>query len=152
MTIHYLHGNIVKSNANVRICTTNTFGRMGKGIALDFKKAYPDLYKGYQDHCENPEHGIKHHYVYEQDGRYIYCFHTKHHWRENSSLQIVQRGLYVLYHWLKKHPKVESVAMPPLGCGNGNLDFKDVLPMILKFADQFPNVVFELYCPEHFHP
>lgn len=154
MTIHYLHGNILHANADVLICTTNVVGAMGKGIAKDFKLSIEGLYPAYQKHCwanaKAPLRGALVHFVYPWEGKTIYCFHTKIHWKDDSLPEVIQKGLYVLYRWMKKNP-VKSIAIPPLGCGNGNLDYrKQVLPMLLKFAAQFPEVDIQLYCPGDF--
>ena len=150
MTVHYLYGNVLDSTAEVLVCTTNTVGAMGKGIAKEFKEKVPGLYKAYRQHCFTQGNGLRQHFVYPWGDRTVYCFHTKLHWGNDSKPEYVQKGLYTLYYWMKKnHPA--SIAIPPLGCGNGNLDYaRQVHPMLIKFAEQFPHVEIQLYCPDDF--
>lgn len=132
--IQFTTGNILKSDAEALVNTVNTVGVMGKGIALAFKKAFPDNYKIYRKVCDNKE--LKTGKVLlTETGRlspkYIINFPTKEHWREKSKIEYIADGMKDLVKVIREK-NIKSIAIPPLGCGNGGLDWKIVKPLILK--------------------
>jgi O-acetyl-ADP-ribose deacetylase (regulator of RNase III) len=127
-------GDMMQSGAEALVNTVNTVGVMGKGIALQFKEAFPNNNKAYMDACKKKElMPGKLLAVWDENlqlGRkLIINFPTKVHWRYPSKYEYIEKGLVVLRELLQKE-KVKSIAIPPLGCGNGGLDWDKVKPMI----------------------
>lgn len=125
---------MLQSGAEALVNTVNTVGVMGKGIALQFKEAFPCNNKAYIDTCKKKELAPgKLLAVWDENlqlGRkLIINFPTKVHWRYPSKYEYIEKGLVALRVFLQKE-KVKSIAIPPLGCGNGGLDWDKVKPMI----------------------
>ena len=134
MMIKYISGNILESSAEALINTVNTVGVMGKGIALQFKKAYPNNYKAYVKACENKQIEIGRLFIFKDSNlnsgeKYIINFPTKKDWRKPSEYSFVDSGLDDLIRILIKY-EIKSVAIPPLGAGNGGLEWERVRKMI----------------------
>jgi len=132
MMIKVLIGNLFESGAQTLVNTVNCVGVMGKGIAREFKKRYPDMFRDYTARCDAGEVRVGVPYLYSDLlGTSIVNFPTKEHWRSPSRVQDIERGLDAfLEHY--KDWQIRSVAFPPLGCGNGGLDWKVVGPMIYR--------------------
>ena len=125
-----LIGNLFTSRAQTLVNTVNCVGIMGKGVAMEFKKAYPAMFEDYAERCERGQVRLGEPYLYHDlSGAMIVNFPTKDHWRSSSRLADIARGLdYFVAHageW-----GIESVAFPPLGCGNGGLEWSEVGPLI----------------------
>src|SRR5690625_2941802 len=122
---------------------------MGKGIALQFKQAFPDVFKQYANDCKKSLVQIGKMHVVEVQGlatpKYVINFPTKEHWRHPSKLEYIQKGLIDLVK-VVQDLEIQSIALPPLGCGNGGLDWREVRPLILE-AFQPLNVKVYLYEP-----
>ena len=146
-----LIGDILKSKAQMLINTVNCVGVMGKGIALEFKNRFPDMYEDYVRRCERGEvkPGIP--YLYKTlFPPQIINFPTKDHWKSISRVTDIERGLkYLLEHY--QAWGVTSLAIPPLGCGNGQLEWRVVGPLIYRFAKDIAIPV-EMYAPYGTHP
>lgn len=146
-----LVGDILQSKAQTLINTVNCVGVMGKGIALEFKKRFPDMYDDYVKRCGRGEvkPGIP--YLYKTlFPPQIINFPTKEHWKSTSRLSDIERGLtYLLEHY--RSWGITSLAIPPLGCGNGQLEWRVVGPLIYRFAKEMAIPV-ELYAPYGTHP
>ena len=133
--IEIASGNLLKAHAQALVNTVNTEGVMGKGIALQFRDAYGEMFKKYQEDCKGGRVKLGKMHVYDlgafvDDGpRYIINFPTKGHWRARSQLSDIEHGLVDLAEVIEEL-KIESIALPPLGCGNGGLDWADVKPKI----------------------
>ena len=141
-----LVGDILQSKAQTLINTVNCVGIMGKGIALEFKKRFPEMFKDYAERCARKEvkPGIP--YVYQAlFPPQIVNFPTKDHWKSVSRIADIERGLQLLVSHYKEW-RVTSLAIPPLGCGNGQLDWKDVGPLIYRYSGQM-DIPIELYAP-----
>lgn len=128
--IKYLTGNILDSPAQALVNTVNTVGVMGKGIALQFKKQFPNNYKIYVNACRNKELKIGQLLVTEEesllsDKKIIINFPTKTHWRYPSEYDYIEKGLDALIKVIKEK-NIRSIALPPLGAGNGGLDWSKV--------------------------
>jgi O-acetyl-ADP-ribose deacetylase (regulator of RNase III)/uncharacterized protein YwgA len=141
-----LVGDILKSKAQTLVNTVNCVGIMGKGIALEFKNRFPDMFKDYVKRCERKEIRLGEPYLYKTlFGSQIVNFPTKEHWKSVSKISDIEKGL----HYLVKHYKqwgITSIAIPPLGCGNGQLEWKIVGPLIYKLIKQM-NIPVEIYAP-----
>lgn len=132
--ITYLVGDILESSAQALINTVNTVGVMGKGIALQFKKAFPSNYKAYSDACKRNEVKIGKLFVYKDANlssgeKIIINFPTKTHWRKPSEYSYIEEGLDDLIQVIEKY-EIKSVAIPPLGSGNGGLKWEKVKRII----------------------
>lgn len=141
-----LVGDMFQSKAQTLINTVNCVGVMGKGIALEFKKHFPDMFKDYVRRCERHEVKPGVPYLYKSlFPPQIINFPTKDHWKSISRIEDVEHGLKVL---LAKYKEwgVTSLAIPPLGCGNGQLEWKTVGPLIYKYAKQM-TIPVEMYAP-----
>ncbi len=149
MTIVYVSGNLLESPAQALVNTVNCVGVMGKGIALQFKLAYPEMYKSYAAACQEKKVKIGEMWIYayrdmfEDAGlqRYIINFPTKKHWRDGSKMDWIDDGLVTLREFLVKY-KIASVALPPLGCGNGGLQWPLVRRNIELCLKDIDTVVF----------
>lgn len=146
-----LVGDILKSKAQTLINTVNCVGVMGKGIALEFKNRFPDMFDDYGYRCERGEikPGIP--YLYKAlFPPQIINFPTKDHWKSISKISDIERGLkHLLDHY--QAWGVTSLAIPPLGCGNGQLEWRVVGPLIYRFAKDMP-IPIEMYAPYGTHP
>ena len=139
-------GDLFNSSAQTWVNAVNCFGVMGKGIALEFKKRFPNMYKDYVARCKAGlvQLGYPYHYTDLLDNSII-NFPTKNHWRSASHLQDIEQGLvYFLAHY--QEWGIESVAFPALGCGHGGLEWTFVGPLMYKRLHNLPISV-EIYAP-----
>ncbi|MBM7578532.1 type II toxin-antitoxin system antitoxin DNA ADP-ribosyl glycohydrolase DarG [Jeotgalibacillus terrae] len=148
--IIFKSGNLLEDSAEAYVNTVNTVGVMGKGIALQFKQAFPQVYKEYEKDCRKGLVQTGHMHVVKLDGltnpKYVINFPTKQHWKSPSKIEYIQSGLIDLIRVIQEL-NIRSIALPPLGCGNGGLDWKKVLPEI-EAAFNNTNVEVHLYAPE----
>lgn len=122
-------GDLLGSKMQALVNTVNCVGVMGKGIALAFKTRYPLMFSDYKARCSRKEVKLGEPYIYEEGGRKIINFPTKQHWRNDSTLEDIRIGLQYLAEHIDAWG-IKSLAIPPLGCGNGGLNWKDVKPLI----------------------
>ena len=140
--ILYVQGNLFQSPAQVLVNTVNTVGVMGKGIALEFKRLFPEMYRRYRDLCERGQLDIGMLWLYKTPNKWVLNFPTKRHWRHPSRVDYVQAGLKK---FVESYPDlgIHSIAFPPLGCGNGQLDFESqVKPLMEAHLRNLPIEVF----------
>jgi uncharacterized protein YwgA/O-acetyl-ADP-ribose deacetylase (regulator of RNase III) len=144
--IQVLVGNIFDSPAQTLVNTINCVGVMGKGLALEFKNRFPDMFFDYEQRCKNRELRLGRPYLYKSlFPPYVLLFPTKDHWRSVSSLEAIERGLqYVKAHY--KDWGITSLAVPPLGCGLGELDWRIVGPTLYRQLRDL-EIPVELYAP-----
>ena len=143
--VRILEGDLLKSNMHALVNTVNTVGIMGKGVALAFKKRYPEMYRDYAKRCDRGEVRLGEPYVYHADDHVIVNFPTKQHWRSVSRLSDIEAGLdYLERHY--KEWQIKSLAVPPLGCGNGQLEWRVVGPILLRHLKRL-EISVELYAP-----
>lgn len=143
--VRILEGDLLKSNMQALVNTVNTVGIMGKGVALAFKKRYPDMYLDYVKRCDRGEVRLGEPYVYRASDHLIVNFPTKQHWRSVSRLSDIEAGLdYLERHY--KEWQIKSLAVPPLGCGNGQLEWRVVGPILLRYLKRL-DIPVELYAP-----
>jgi O-acetyl-ADP-ribose deacetylase (regulator of RNase III) len=145
-------GNLLAAPAEALVNTVNTVGIMGRGIALQFKQAYPAIFRDYERACKAGEVKLGQVQVVDHGGlaggpRWIVNFPTKGHWRADSHLADIESGLKDLVVTIQKL-HIRSIAIPPLGCGNGGLDWKDVLPRIEAALAEVPEVEALVYTPD----
>ncbi len=123
--IRYTTGNLLESDAECLVNTVNCEGFMGKGIAYQFKQRYPQNNKDYIRACRSGELHIGALHYFEENGKLIVNFPTKDKWREKSRMYYVEDGLELLANLIIDR-SLASIALPPLGCGNGGLAWSDV--------------------------
>ena len=148
--IEFKRGNILQADAEVLVNTVNCVGIMGRGIALQFRNAFPDNYKAYSAACKRGEVQPGKMFVHSlgrlTNPRYIINFPTKRHWRGNSRLGDIQSGLPALVEEIKRL-RIQSIAIPPLGSGLGGLDWNSVRALIEHALDQVPHVKATVFEP-----
>lgn len=145
------HGNLLEADVDALVNTVNTVGVMGKGIALQFKRAYPELFTSYASAAKTKGLALGRMHVWPTGmitgPRFIINFPTKGHWRSPSRLADIERGLDDLVRVIQEHG-IRSIALPPLGCGNGGLRWSVVEPLIRRKLESVPDVDVQLYAPE----
>ncbi len=151
--IHFKQTNLLQSDAEALVNTVNMVGIMGKGIALQFKETFPLNFKLYQKACKAGEVRIGKMFVTETGQltgtKYILNFPTKTDWRSNTKLEYISAGLDDLLKVIEEK-NITSIALPPLGCGNGGLDWKHVRPIIeSKLLAVSDRINIEVYEPGH---
>ncbi len=133
--IRYAHGNLLAAETEALVNTVNTVGISGKGIALMFKESYPENFRAYEAVSKRGGLAPGGLFVTERHDmlgpRYIINFATKNHWRHPSKLEWIKRGLAALRMEIKAR-SIRSIAIPPLGAGNGGLDWNDVKPLVAE--------------------
>lgn len=135
--IKYVEGNIFQSPSKVLVNTVNTQGVMGKGIALNFKKLYPEMFILYQKFCDNKQLEIGKLWLYKTPNKWILNFPTKKEWRKKSQLSYIEEGLKKFVSSYKDK-NITSISFPKLGCGNGGLDWAEVQPLMEKYLNNLP--------------
>ena len=144
-------GDILKADTECLVNTVNCVGIMGRGIALQFKKTYPDNFKSYAGACKRQEVLPGQMFVYDTGQptypRYIINFPTKRHWRGKTRMEDIESGLVSLVEVIKTK-NIHSIAIPPLGCGLGGLDWKKVKPRITSALGALENVQVIVYEPD----
>ncbi|MET3683420.1 O-acetyl-ADP-ribose deacetylase (regulator of RNase III) [Alkalibacillus flavidus] len=146
--IQYKKGNLLEDQSEALVNTVNTVGVMGKGIALQFKQAFPEVFREYEKACKNHQINIGYMHVVPTHGiigpKYIINFPTKKHWKEKSKINYITEGLNDLVKIIKEL-NIQSIALPPLGCGNGGLEWSEVKPLI---ENAFQDIPIEVYVYE----
>ena len=144
-------GNLLRADAEALVNTVNTEGVMGKGIALQFKKAYPAMYDAYRKAAKGGEIRLGRVQVWPTGHmtgpKYVINFPTKGHWKSKSKLKDIEEGLSDLVDVIQRL-EIESIAVPPLGCGNGGLAWRDVQPRIIEAFEKVPDVEVLLFAPD----
>jgi O-acetyl-ADP-ribose deacetylase (regulator of RNase III) len=143
-------GNLLEADAEALVNTVNTVGVMGKGIALQFRKAFPGNYEAYRKACERHEVVPGRMFVFETGQlagpRLIINFPTKRHWKSKTRVEDIETGLADLVRVIRKG-RIRSIAVPPLGCGNGGLQWSVVKPMIEQALLPLEDVRVQLFEP-----
>jgi len=148
--IELRQGDILTANAEALVNTVNCVGVMGRGIALQFRKAFPENFKAYKALCDR--NGLEPGKVYVfylnrlDNPRYVINFATKKHWRSKSRLAYIESGLGALIEELRRRD-IRSVAIPPLGCGLGGLEWEAVRKLIEEAFRELTAVRVLLYEP-----
>ena len=141
--IEFRRGDLLQANVEALVNTVNCVGVMGRGIALQFRKEFPKNYAAYKTACERGEVRPGRMFVFKldrlQDPRYVINFPTKRHWKSKSRIEDVQAGLEALVEEVRARG-IKSVALPPLGCGLGGLEWSQVRPMIETAFRALPDV------------
>lgn len=148
--IEIAKGNILEADAEALVNTVNCVGFMGKGIALQFKQAFPANFRAYEKACQSEEVVPGRMFIFDNgrllNPRFIINFPTKRHWRGKSLIVDIRSGLKALIADVQRLD-IHSIAVPPLGCGLGGLNWGEVRPMIEKAFAEVPGVRVLLYEP-----
>jgi len=148
--IHFTHGNLLDARAEALVNTVNEVGVMGKGIALMFKEAFPGPSKAYVEASKQKRVRVGHVLLSANDAlsgpRWIIHFPTKTHWRYPSKMEWIRSGLQDLVGEVREHG-IRSIALPPLGCGSGGLEWAQVRREIEVAFDGLPDVDVTVYEP-----
>ncbi len=145
-------GDILTEDAEALVNTVNCVGIMGRGMALQFKKVFPDNFKSYSAACKRKEIKPGRMFVYETgqltNPQYIINFPTKRHWRDKSRMEYIDAGLIALVEEIRSY-NICSIARPALGCGLGGLDWFEVRPRIEKILEQFSDLTIIVFEPSN---
>ncbi len=145
--ITFLQGNLFDTNAQVITNTINCVGVMGKGVALEFKRRYPEMFNDYKKRCSTESIQPGELYLWEDESVQILNFSTKKHWKGSSKLEYIETGLrYLAANYAELG--IHSIAMPPLGCGNGGLDWNIVKQMMIDLLGQITDLEVYVYQPK----
>jgi O-acetyl-ADP-ribose deacetylase (regulator of RNase III) len=150
----YIHTSILDSKAQTVTNTVNTVGVMGKGLASAMKRRYPEMFREYARLCAARKFDIGQLWLWKAPNQWILNFPTKRHWRNPSQLSYIEVGLrkFVLEY---ERRGIWEIAFPRLGCGNGNLDWADVRPLMERYLANLPIPVYihdyeaDIGLPEH---
>ncbi len=144
--VEVLIGDLFESKAQTLVNTVNCVGVMGKGIALGFKKRFPEMFADYVARCQRREVRLGRPYLYKPLlPPWVLNFPTKDHWRSVAKLEHIVEGLqHLLEHY--KEWGITSLAVPPLGCGEGQLEWRVVGPTLYRHLSQL-DIPVELYAP-----
>ncbi|MFI1176791.1 macro domain-containing protein [Streptomyces melanogenes] len=145
-------GDILQADVSALVNPVNVVGVMGKGLALQFKKAYPAMFAAYKQACQSGDLAVGRMHVWDAGAaaqpRYVINFPTKGHWRSRSRIEDIDAGLIDLVATVQRLG-IASLAIPALGAGLGGLEWADVEPRIRRAFADAPGVSLFLYPP---HP
>lgn len=148
--IRYTQGNLLEADVDALVNTVNTVGVMGKGIALMFKERFPENYRAYAQACKSGAVHVGSMFVQPSNEltgpRWVVNFPTKEHWRDRTKLEWIEQGLRSLHSVITEN-EIHSIAIPPLGCGNGGLNWTVVKPLIEASLSSLDDVEVLIYEP-----
>lgn len=148
--IKLTQGDILKADAEALVNTVNCVGVMGRGIALQFRKAFPENFKAYKAACDAGQVQPGKMFVYDlnrlYNPRFIINFPTKRHWKGKSRIEDIELGLEALIAVIQQQ-QIHSIAIPPLGCGLGGLNWEEVRSLIVEAFQSQPEVNVLLFEP-----
>ena len=147
--IDFRKDDIFEAGTDALVNTVNCVGAMGRGVALQFKKAYPANFKAYKAACDAEQVQPGHMFIHETGKlmpRFIINFPTKRHWRGKSRIEDIESGLVALTDAIKTYG-IKSVAIPPLGAGLGGLEWDDVKPRIKSALQAIPDLHVMMFEP-----
>lgn len=146
----YITGNLLEAETEALVNTVNTVGVMGKGIALQFKERFPMNFKIYASACKKGEMQVGKMLVVRENilngEKLIINFPTKTEWSKKSEYSYIEEGLKDLARVIKEY-EIKSIAIPPLGCGNGGLKWEKVKLMMDKYLGHLTNINIQVYEP-----
>lgn len=151
MAVIYKQGDLFLDQSEAIVNTVNCVGVMGKGVALEFKRRWPENFKQYKKVCSAKQLTPGKVFIFDRgtlldqgNPRYLVNFPTKNHWREKSKLSYIEEGLDDFIKQLIKLD-IKSVALPPLGCGNGGLPWEEVRALIEEKLSSIEGIDFIVY-------
>lgn len=153
MAIEYKFGDMFGEPAEAIVNTVNCVGVMGKGVALEFKRRWPENFRAYKRLCDAGKLYPGKMFIFQMgdllenmDRQFLINFPTKQHWKAKSKIEYVEHGLDDLAYQVRELG-IKSLVMPPLGCGNGGLDWNDVRPLIEEKLAPLQEVKFVVFVP-----
>lgn len=156
--LEYVSSNLFESPAQTLVNTVNTVGVMGKGIANDFRRLYPEMFEKYRAFCEQGQFAVGQLYLYRTPHKWVLNFPTKQHWRNPSRVEWIEAGLKKFLASYSQYG-ITSVAFPQLGTGNGGLGWDVVRPVMERYLKQARIPVYvhvrprdPKFVPEHIRP
>jgi O-acetyl-ADP-ribose deacetylase (regulator of RNase III) len=148
--IQIARGNLLEAPVEALVNAVNCIGVMGKGLALQFKQAFPANFRAYEAAARAGSVVPGRMFVHDRGilvgPRYIINFPTKRHWRDKSRMEDIEAGLTALVDEVRERG-IRSIAVPPLGCGLGGLDWSEVRPRIEAAFATVSEVDVHLYAP-----
>jgi O-acetyl-ADP-ribose deacetylase (regulator of RNase III) len=148
--IQLTKGDILTAKTEALVNTVNCVGVMGRGIALQFRKAFPGNFKAYKKACDNKQVQPGKMFIYDLNRldrpHFIINFPTKQHWKNKSRIEDIKSGLVDLVSVVQQQ-QIHSIAIPPLGCGLGGLNWDEVRPLIFEALKSLPEVDVLLFEP-----
>jgi O-acetyl-ADP-ribose deacetylase (regulator of RNase III) len=148
-----VNSDLFRSPAQTIVNTVNTVGVMGKGIAKEFSKRYPQMFQEYKAYCDSGDLVIGALHVWRGTEKWVLNFPTKTTWRKPSKIQYIEHGLKT---FCQNYARlgIRSIAFPPLGCGNGELDWNEVKPLMVQYlyALDIPIWIHEVFYRREFKP
>lgn len=138
------NSNIFNSQCQTLVNTINCVGVMGKGLALEMKNRYPEMFSLYQDFCNKQLIDIGKLWIYKSDDKWILNFPTKKHWKNNSEYEYIEAGMKKFVETYKEKG-ITTIAFPMLGCNNGGLNKDKVLEIMTKYLIQCEDIIVEIY-------
>jgi O-acetyl-ADP-ribose deacetylase (regulator of RNase III) len=151
----YVRTSIFDSPAQTLVNTVNVVGVMGKGIALGFKERYPDMFKAYKELCDRHELDVGKLHLWRASDHWVMNFPTKTTWKKPSKIEYVEAGLKTFVGSYQEMG-ISSISFPPLGCGNGNLSWNEVKPLMEQYLSKLEIPVYvhdrqvsKTFLPEH---
>jgi O-acetyl-ADP-ribose deacetylase (regulator of RNase III) len=148
--IRFAKGNLLEANVEAVVNAVNTVGVMGKGIALMFKERFPNNYQEYLAASKSGAVQVGKMFVSATDEltgpKWVINFPTKKHWRHPTKIEWARAGLVALKDIIREK-QISSIAIPPLGCGNGGLNWSDVRPLIEQYLSDLKDVEIIVYEP-----
>ncbi len=138
---------IFESQSQVITNTVNCYGVMGKGIALEFKHRFPEMFDDYKQRCDRKEVKPGVPYIWENGMQTVLNFPSKNHWRGDSKMEWIDQGL----RWIRENYErlgISTLAIPPVGCGNGGLYWSDVKLLVEKYFSDLDDLLVTVYLPK----
>jgi len=152
--LSYLRTSLFESNAQTVVNTVNTVGIMGKGLAAEFRKRYPEMFDRYREICSNQLLDVGKLWLWKGPSQWVLNFPTKQHWRQPSKIEYIQSGLEKFVVSFEDRG-ITEISFPRLGCGNGGLGWDEVRPLMEEYLRPLPIPIYihdyevELGLPEH---
>jgi O-acetyl-ADP-ribose deacetylase (regulator of RNase III) len=151
--LQFVQTSIFESPAQTLVNTVNTVGVMGKGIAKEFKQKYPPMFREYKGFCDSNELTIGALHIWRSQQKWVLNFPTKTTWRLPSKIEYIEQGLKT---FRQHYPilGIRSISFPPLGCGNGNLNWGEVKPLMIRYLRNLdiPIWIHEKHVAQSFQP
>jgi appr-1-p processing enzyme family protein len=149
--ITFVNTDIFTSPAQALVNTVNCEGYMGKGLAYQFKLMYPEMNKDYVNACKRGDVVIGRMHTYQTNDKLIINFPTKNQWRKPSKMEYIKQGIEDLIRIINEQ-KIKSIAIPPLGSGNGGLDWSEVRDLLSTSLESIQDVDVYIHEPGKFAP
>lgn len=153
MSVTFMQGDMFGARADAIVNTVNCVGVMGKGVALEFKRRWPENFDEYRELCQRKALRPGKVFVHQNSDmldrdswRFLINFPTKDHWKQKSKIEYIDKGLDDFLVQVGNHG-IKSVVLPPLGCGNGGLDWLEVRSLIVRKLSSVDSVKFFVFEP-----